>query len=40
LAGTWFIFWGTFVAQIVCFALLFMAIAESDALLMFMYGTG
>jgi len=40
LAATWLIYWGTWVATIVCFALLVKSLYDYDSLLIFIYATG
>jgi hypothetical protein len=40
LAGTWFIYWGTLLASIVCLVLLVVAIHENSSLLIFVLATG
>jgi hypothetical protein len=40
LAGTWFIYWGTFFASVVCGLLMFVAIADGQALQTFILATG
>jgi hypothetical protein len=40
LAGTWFIYWGTLLASIVCLVLLAVAIHEESSLLIFVLATG
>mmetsp|Transcript_886 Transcript_886/g.1371 ORF Transcript_886/g.1371 Transcript_886/m.1371 type:complete len:607 (-) Transcript_886:213-2033(-) len=39
LAGCWFIYWGTLLATIACFALFLVALAKENVLLSFIYGT-
>jgi hypothetical protein len=40
LAGTWFVFWGTLLATVVCVALLILSLLEGGPLQMFIYSTG
>lgn len=40
LAGTWFVFWGTPLATVVCIGLLILSLMEGNPLQLFNYSTG
>ena len=40
LAGTWFVFWGTLLATVVCIGLLILSLMEGNPLQLFNYSTG
>jgi len=40
LAGTWFVFWGTLLATVVCVALLVLSLLDGSPLQLFIYSTG
>lgn len=40
LAGTWFVFWGTLLATVVCIGLLILSLLEGSPLQIFIYSTG